>query len=188
MRYSTTHKEQTREKLVRSSGAIAKQGGFSATGVAGLMKAIGLTGGAFYNHFPSKDDLFTEVVRHELSNSHISLRSQDGALTRETLDRCLDQYLDMAHLQDPEHGCAIPALGAEVARAAPGVKEEAEHWLCALQQAWAQTLGDPQLAWALLCQCVGAVLVARMLASEACQEEVLQASRGFLARALDTAP
>lgn len=33
------------------------------------MKAIGLTGGAFYNHFPSKDDLFTEVVRQELSNS-----------------------------------------------------------------------------------------------------------------------
>lgn len=33
------------------------------------MKAIGLTGGAFYNHFPSKDELFTEVVRQELSNS-----------------------------------------------------------------------------------------------------------------------
>lgn len=188
MRYSTTHKEQTRQKLVESSGAIAKQGGFSATGVAGLMKAIGLTGGAFYNHFPSKDDLFTEVVRHELSNSQIGLCTRHGALSREKLERCLDQYLNMAHLRNPEHGCAIPALGAEVARAAQPVREEAEHWLRALQEVWAQTLDDPQLAWALLCQCVGALVVARMLAHETSQEEVLQASRGFLAKALHPAP
>lgn len=69
MRYSTEHKQQTREKLLASSGALAKRGGFATTGVAGLMNAIGLTGGAFYNHFASKDDLFTEVVRRELSNS-----------------------------------------------------------------------------------------------------------------------
>lgn len=69
MRYSNEHKQQTRERLLASSGALAKRGGFASTGVAGLMKAIGLTGGAFYNHFPSKDDLFTEVVRQELSNS-----------------------------------------------------------------------------------------------------------------------
>ncbi|PWB34106.1 TetR family transcriptional regulator [Pseudomonas sp. SDI] len=186
MRYSTTHKEQTRQKLVESSGAIAKHGGFSATGVAGLMKAIGLTGGAFYNHFASKDDLFTEVVRHELSNSQIGLCSRSGVLSREKLERCLDQYLSMAHLRNPESGCAIPALGAEVARAAQPVKEEAEQWLRALQQAWAAILEDPQLAWALLCQCVGALLVARMLAQEQSQEEVLQASRSFLAKALET--
>ncbi|MFP3408531.1 TetR/AcrR family transcriptional regulator, partial [Pseudomonas sp. SIMBA_065] len=68
MRYSNEHKQQTRERLLSSSGALAKRGGFSSTGVAGLMKAIGLTGGAFYDHFPSKDDLFTEVVRQELHN------------------------------------------------------------------------------------------------------------------------
>ena len=47
MRYSNEHKQQTRERLLSSSGALAKRGGFSSTGVAGLMKAIGLTGGAF---------------------------------------------------------------------------------------------------------------------------------------------
>jgi hypothetical protein len=31
---------------------------FSSVGVDGLMKAIGLSGGAFYNHFSSKDELF----------------------------------------------------------------------------------------------------------------------------------
>ena len=55
MRYSAEHKQQTREKLLHSSGALAKAGGFATTGVDGLMKAIGLTGGAFYSHFPSKN-------------------------------------------------------------------------------------------------------------------------------------
>ena len=49
-------------KLLASSGALAKRGGFSATGVDGLMKAIGLTGGAFYGHFASKDALFAAIV------------------------------------------------------------------------------------------------------------------------------
>lgn len=188
MRYSSEHKEQTRQTLVQSSGAIAKQGGFSATGVAGLMKAIGLTGGAFYNHFPSKDDLFTEIVRQELSHSFINLRAQSGELTRDKLQHCLDQYLSMAHVDNPETGCAIPALGAEIARADSAVREEAEHWLKVLHEVWARTLGDEALAWAILCQCVGALLVARMLATDDTRQAVLLASRGFVQDALDCAP
>lgn len=182
MRYSSSHKQETRQRLVESSGAIAKRGGFATTGVDGLMKAIGLTGGAFYSHFPSKNDLFTEVVRRELSQSPILTR--EGGLNRQKLERCLDRYLSLAHLHNPEAGCAIPALGAEIARADVQVREEAEHWLCALQQAWAIALGDDQLAWALIAQCVGALVVARMLASEDTQRQVLDASRSVLHTAL----
>ncbi|MNN04416.1 TetR/AcrR family transcriptional regulator [Pseudomonas alkylphenolica] len=184
MRYSTTHKEQTRQKLLESSGALAKRGGFNATGVAGLMKAIGLTGGAFYNHFPSKDDLFTEVVRRELSLSPMAQQP----MNRQRLERCLDHYLSLAHVHNPEGGCAIPALGAEIAQAPLPVREEAEHWLRTLQQAWADTLEDPDLAWALLSQCVGALVIARMLAKPSSQQEVLKASREFLAGALHESP
>ncbi len=182
MRYSSSHKEQTRQRLIESSGAIAKRGGFATTGVDGLMKAIGLTGGAFYSHFPSKGDLFTEVVRRELSQSPIVARN--GVFDRTCLERCLDAYLSMAHLHNPDAGCAIPALGAEIARAETPVREEAEHWLCALQQAWAQTLEDGDLAWALIAQCVGALVVARMLVKEETQREVLDASRSMLHSAL----
>ncbi len=185
MRYPADHKEQTRERLLQSSSALAKRGGFAATGVDGLMKAIGLTGGAFYSHFPSKDALFSDIVRRELAFSPISLQVQQGGLGREQLQRCLEQYLSLAHAHNPEQGCAIPALGAEIARADLGVREEAEHWLVRLQQAWAQTLGDGALAWALLAQCVGALLLARMLASSETQEDVLGASRELLARLLD---
>ena len=43
MRYSAEHKAETRERLLASSGAIAKQQGFAVTGVDTLMKTIGLT-------------------------------------------------------------------------------------------------------------------------------------------------
>ncbi|MCY1420718.1 hypothetical protein D9M71_363480 [compost metagenome] len=185
MRYSATHKEETRQKLLESSGAIAKRGGFSTTGVDGLMKAIGLTGGAFYSHFPSKNDLFTAIVQRELSQSLIGHVARGEGFSREKLQRCLARYLSMAHLQNPDTGCAIPALGAEIARADISVREEAEHWMLELHRAWAEILEDAELAWALLSQCVGALVVARMLACEETQAEVLDASRGFLTQVLD---
>ncbi|MWV11075.1 TetR family transcriptional regulator [Pseudomonas sp. R-28-1W-6] len=187
MRYSAEHKAQTREKLLHSSGAIAKQGGFSAAGVDSLMKAIGLTGGAFYSHFASKNDLFSAIVERELSHSLQRLGEGDDA-SRAKLQRCLERYLSMAHVQQPDSGCAIPTLGAEIARADLKVREQAEHWLVRLQQAWSEVLGSGELAWAILAQCVGALVVARMLATEQRQAEVLEASKALLAATVGRAP
>ncbi|WP_445673219.1 TetR/AcrR family transcriptional regulator [Pseudomonas ceruminis] len=184
MRYPSEHKQQTRDKLLASSGALAKRGGFASTGVAGLMKAIGLTGGAFYNHFPSKDNLFTEVVRQELSNSPLARLANQGA-SRERLGRCLQQYLSLAHLHNAEGGCPLPPLGVEIARGGRPVREEAEHWLVSLHAAWSRTLEDDALAWVLISQCVGALLVGRMLASEDVQSQLLEANRRFAERALN---
>ncbi|MBF7730197.1 TetR/AcrR family transcriptional regulator [Pseudomonas sp. N040] len=187
MRYSAEHKAQTREKLLRSSGAIAKQGGFANAGVDGLMQAIGLTGGAFYSHFASKNALFAAIVERELSHSleRLGEKAEGG---RDKLQRCLDLYLSMAHVRQPDSGCAIPTLGAEIARADIAVREQAEHWLLQLQQAWAKVLEDDALAWAILAQCVGALLLARMLATPQRQEQVLQASRELLGDLLAEPP
>ena len=183
MRYSSEHKALTREKLLHSSGAIAKQGGFSAAGVDGLMKAIGLTGGAFYSHFASKNELFAAIVERELQHS-LQRLGDTAAGGRDKLQRCLDIYLSMAHVTQAESGCAIPALGAEIARADLPVREQAEHWLLCLQNAWAEVLQDEDLAWAALAQCVGALLLARMLASPERQEQVLNASKQLLHNAI----
>lgn len=185
MRYSAEHKALTREKLLCSSAALAKRGGFVSTGVDGLMKSIGLTGGAFYGHFASKDELFANIVERELKNS---LERLGNGAVGERLQRCLEIYLSMAHVQQPDSGCAIPTLGAEIARADLSVREQAEHWLVRLQQAWAQELDNPQLAWAILAQCVGALVVARMLATQQRQEEVLEASRQLLSGYVDEKP
>lgn len=187
MRYSASHKAETREKLIESSGAIAKQGGFATASVDALMRAIGLTGGAFYSHFPSKDDLFGAIVERELGNSvaRLARAGQESAASADRLRECLEFYLTLAHVRCPDSGCALPALGAEIARADVAVREDAEHWMSQLQQGWARILGDEALAWAFLAQCVGALVVARMLVSAEAQEQVLAGSKALLFARLD---
>ena len=90
MRYSANHKLETKEKLLQSSALSAKRSGFSTVGVDGLMKAIGLSGGAFYSHFSSKDELFASIVERELGHS---LARLGGEQDRERLERCLKHYL-----------------------------------------------------------------------------------------------
>jgi AcrR family transcriptional regulator len=184
MRYSPTHKEQTRQKLLGSSGALAKRGGFATVGVDGLMKAIGLTGGAFYSHYESKQEFFKDVVSHELSNSLIGKITLSENFSKDELAHCLAKYLILPHVQDHAGGCVIPSLGAEIARAEYDVREIAESKIDAIKRAWAEVLHSDNLAWIMLSQCVGAVLLARMMANAEAQEQVLEASRDFLGEIL----
>ncbi|MFJ2711415.1 TetR/AcrR family transcriptional regulator [Pseudomonas sp. NPDC087346] len=183
MRYSAGHKLETREKLLQSSALSAKRSGFSTVGVDGLMKAIGLSGAAFYSHFSSKDALFAAIVERELGQSLDRLGGQ-GEQDRERLERCLKQYLSMAHVEQPESGCALPTLGAEIARSDELVREQAELWICRLQANWAQILQSDSLAWAILSQCVGALVVARMLVTPDIQRAVLKSSHEEIAHQL----
>lgn len=173
MRYSANHKLETREKLLQSSAVSAKKSGFATVGVDGLMKAIGLSGGAFYSHFSSKDELFASIVEQELRQSLERLGADQD---RDKLERCLKQYLSMSHVEHPETGCALPALGAEIARSDVMIRQQAERWICKLQENWAQVLGSDSLAWAILSQCIGALVVARMLATPELQRKVLKSS------------
>jgi AcrR family transcriptional regulator len=179
MRYSANHKLETKERLLQSSAVSAKKVGFSTVGVDGLMKAIGLSGAAFYSHFTSKDQLFASIVERELSQSLERLGADQDS---DKLERCLKQYLSMAHVEHPESGCALPTLGAEIARSDVLVREEAQVWICRLQESWAKILQSDSLAWAILTQCVGALVVARMLASTDIQRTVLQSSHHEIGR------
>ncbi|TNB85251.1 TetR/AcrR family transcriptional regulator [Pseudomonas sp. Fig-3] len=181
MRYSANHKLETREKLLASSAMSAKKSGFSTVGVDGLMKAIGLSGGAFYSHFSSKDELFKTIVERELAQS-LERLSGENVLDSQKLERCLKQYLSMSHVEQPEAGCALPVLGAEIARSDVQVREAAQTWICRLHESWARILGSESLSWAILSQCVGALVVARMLATPEIQRDVLKSSHDEISR------
>jgi TetR/AcrR family transcriptional repressor of nem operon len=184
MRYSDTHKEETRRKLMATSKAIAKRGGFATTGVDALMSSIGLTGGAFYNHFPSKQALFEALVSEEVENS-TQMLAGDQKSPDDHVAQCLRNYLSSFHALHPEEGCVLPALGPEISRATPEVRVSVEHALKRIQKSWNGRIGDSDAAWALITQCVGALVVARAVESERTRKEVLAASRRFLAKALE---
>jgi AcrR family transcriptional regulator len=176
MRYPAGHKTETRAKLLASSRAIAKQGGFEATGVDALMAAVGLSGGAFYSHFNSKQALFEALVEEELANSR-SLLAGDPRTPPEQVAKHLRGYLSSAHALNPQQGCALPSLGAEIARASPELRAKVEQQLKALQAGWRERLGDGDAAWALLAQCVGALMLARVVHGEKTRKDILAAGR-----------
>jgi AcrR family transcriptional regulator len=176
VRYAATHKQETRAKLLASSCAIAKKGGFASTGVDALMAAIGLTGGAFYSHFKSKDELFAAIVAQEMDHSAAMLAGDDAA--PDHVEKALRGYLSTRHALHPEAGCALTTLGPEIARAEPAVRAGVERALKKLQRGWSERLeGDGDKAWALLAQCIGAIVMARVVESERTRQEILAASR-----------
>jgi AcrR family transcriptional regulator len=189
MRYPSTHKEETRKKLIGSARAIAKRGGFGTTGVDELMASIGLTGGAFYGHFPSKEALFAELVEQEISNS-AEMLAVDESSPPDHVAKRLRSYLSSAHALHPETGCVLPTLGPEIARAAPEVRATVEQGLKRLQKSWSGRIGDPDAAWALIAQCVGALVLSRAVESERTRKEILASSRRFIdeTHALDEKP
>lgn len=183
MRYTRTHKEETRQKLLDASSAIAKKGGFASTGVDALMSSIGLTGGAFYSHFPSKQELFAAIVEQEMQKSaDMMAGAQDSPENH--VAKCVRDYLSTVHAVTPEVGCILPTLGAEIARADPAVRQAVERGLKTTHQSWCARTGDSDAAWALICQLVGALVVARTVDSEKTRKEILAASRRFLAEAI----
>jgi AcrR family transcriptional regulator len=179
MRYANTHKEDTRKKLLASTRAIAKRGGFASTGVDALMGSIGLTGGAFYSHFPSKQALFEAIVEAEMEHSAEMLAGDEDS-PENHVAKCLRDYLSTVHAMNPEVGCVLPTLGAEIARAGPEARTTVERGLRRTHKSWSERGGDPDAAWALIAQCVGALVLARAVESDKTRKEILAASRRFI--------
>ncbi len=66
MRYSQDHKPATRRRILEAAGRRFKQDGIDGSGVATVMSDAGLTNGAFYAHFKSKEDLVANVLADQL--------------------------------------------------------------------------------------------------------------------------
>lgn len=120
-RYGKEHKDATRSRILATSARRLKADGIDGSGVSTLMKDAGLTNGAFYTHFDSKDDLVAEVVRAELRQQLLSLSStaSGAAGVRELVGG----YLSVAHRDERGAGCPSAALLDEIARAPEAVRE-----------------------------------------------------------------
>lgn len=181
MRYPPEHKQETRQRLVQAGAALAKRQGFAASGLDALAGAAGLTTGAFYAQFKSKPELLRAIAEQELARAVDSF----SARTPEQAAHALARYLSPQHAAHPEAGCAIPALGAEIARADLATREVFEVQLQRLHAVLTALLGNSDAAWGLVCQSVGGILVARAMATPEARDAVLA---GVLADALARLP
>jgi TetR/AcrR family transcriptional repressor of nem operon len=114
MRYGSEHKEATRRRIIEAAGRRFKRSGIDGSGVATLMKDAGLTNGAFYAHFASKEDLVANAVADQLREQGASIGAQ--VRDRAGLEQFVRWYLSPEHRDSREDGCPSAALLDEIGR------------------------------------------------------------------------
>ncbi|MDP2334768.1 MAG: TetR family transcriptional regulator [Reyranella sp.] len=99
---------RTRAEILDHAARLFRLRGHAGTSIDDIMLAAGLTRGAFYAHFTSKDDLFAETIR---AGHGLTSRLRAGAA-----EAVLDEYLDKESLAANALACALAALPGDVAR------------------------------------------------------------------------
>jgi TetR/AcrR family transcriptional repressor of nem operon len=115
VRYTKEHKQETRQRIVATAGRRIKRNGIDGSGVATLMKDAGLTNGAFYAHFASKDELVDTAITDQLRALHQNVVEQADPGPA-GLEQVVRWYLSPDHRDNPVDGCPNAALLDEIAR------------------------------------------------------------------------
>jgi AcrR family transcriptional regulator len=172
-RYGKEHKQATRRRIIEAAGRRLKRDGIDGSGVATLMADAGLTNGAFYAHFDSKEHLVSTTVADQL-------RKQRQTYSAQSLEEIVRGYLSIPHRDDIEGGCPSAALLDEIARSSDAVKRAYTDGQVAIIDDAAARLApdDPQSArvrtlgvFALM---VGTLQVSRALADRRLADDVLE--------------
>src|ERR687887_1247244 len=114
MRYAKDHKRATRQRILEAAARRFKQDGIDGAGVATVMADAGLTNGAFYAHFKSKEDLVANVLADQLRTQRQNFDAQPA--DRAGLEAIIRAYLSADHRDQCADGCPSAALLEEIAR------------------------------------------------------------------------
>src|SRR5437879_4163401 len=118
MRVSKERAEQNRKQILTAAARLFRENGIRATGVDSISHGAGLTHGAFYSQFESKEALAAEAIRLALSRwRHVWQRAAEPKRgRREAFRSIVAGYLSPEHRDSPGRGCVVAALGPSIAR------------------------------------------------------------------------
>ena len=196
MRYSKEHKQETHARIVKKASVRLREKGAHGIGVADLMKEAGLTHGGFYAHFDSREALVIEAFAYAMDRSTERWRKiAEQTPQDKRLASIVDTYLSPVHRDDPGHGCAVPTLGAEIARESPKTRRAFAAKLDQMIDMMAdQVLDVPRKAArkqaiAALTTMMGTLVLSRIAGSGEFSDEILGAGReAVLGRAAAAKP
>ena len=184
MRYSDTHKEETRKRVVKAAATAVRAKGPDGVGVAEIMAEAGLTHGGFYAHFKSKEALVAAAIEEAFGQSRRRFaRMTEDMEAREALTTFVDAYVSAEHRANPQRGCPISTLANDLPRQGAMVRAAFDAGVEGLIGRIAAWLPEPDpaarrsLASSLLAEMAGAVALSRAVSDEAMAEQLLEASR-----------
>lgn len=187
MKKSREETALTRQRIVAAASNEFRINGISATGLADVMAAAGMTQGGFYRHFDSKEQVLEESLAAS-SDSLIKLIESAAAEKhgKPALDAAIDAYLADSHRNSPAHSCPIVALGSELARGSDTVRDIISTGVEGVLNALAAQITDVppaaarERAMVIFSTLIGAVTLSRMVSDPALSESFLVQARKHL--------
>jgi TetR/AcrR family transcriptional repressor of nem operon len=177
MRYEKGRKAATRERILEVASRRFRDEGIAAAGLAKVMSDAGLTNGAFYAHFASKEDLVREILEQEIEDQRTVMAA---AAAEGGLERIFREYLTAAHRDHRSDGCPSAALLDEIARRPAATRDAYTRRLLGVIDLVAEYLDpvDPGRARAdalvIFGTLVGSLQLARAITDPALSAEVLE--------------
>ncbi len=181
MKVTKEQAAKNRERVVETAAKLFREHGYNGIGVSDLMKAAGLTHGGFYASFGSKEALLAEAAARAIAVSvedwsKIAAKQPDDPLRAVT-----EAYLSPLHRKHFGRGCAVAALGPEVARVSDEVRDAVTEgvnqqidMLARLTPASSQQ-EQRQSAMAAYAAMVGALVIARAVTDDKLSEDMMEA-------------
>lgn len=180
MRVDRKTAEKNRAKVVRTAASQFRKHGYDGIGIAGLMKAAGMTQGGFYKQFENKEALECEATTCALQDNFEMWR--DVIADKDDPIATLKAwYLSAEHLSNVEQGCTYATLGAEATRGrAPLQKvysEAVERQVVELSTALGDSENSREQAIKAMAQLIGSLVLARAVDDETLQQEIFSAGK-----------
>jgi TetR/AcrR family transcriptional repressor of nem operon len=117
MRYEPDYKAKTRQKVLAEAAKTLRAEGVQGMGVANVMAKAGLTHGAFYAHFESKDALINETIKEMIAEARGRFDTVTGDLgPRDALRTYVEFYLSPRHRDNLQSSCPLPWIAGEIPR------------------------------------------------------------------------
>lgn len=139
----TAAKEASHERIVVAAARAIRRSGYDGTGVADIMKEAGLTHGAFYAHFESREVMLAEAADRAGAEANAIAASVIAAVPPEqSLQALIQAYLSKQHIEGIETGCPMSALGSEMPRQSAEVRRAATRRIKEMVDLVARQLSD----------------------------------------------
>jgi TetR/AcrR family transcriptional repressor of nem operon len=171
MRYPVEETAAKHERIVKEASRLFRERGFENVSVGEVMKAAGLTHGAFYAHFGSKEELQAAAVAY---GQKVSLGRVQRSKGKATKGSFANRYLSRWHRDNPGDGCTMAALAQEVARSTPELKAAFEQ---GLENMLSAEGGERKEAIFRAAALLGGVVLARAVQDPRLSDEILESVR-----------
>lgn len=184
MRVTAEEKAKIKDRILRETMPFLKKSGLSGAPVDQIMSQVGLTSGALYSHFESKEDLFAQALLRELDHITGAHEGRVKSQGPNALAAFIELYLSKRHLNEVAKGCVFVALGADIHRQKPKIRALYQDKIQNLFRVLARSLpgeadrtGFVSFVFSSL---VGALILARSMNDEVRSEEILTSTKHYL--------